>query len=186
MGYFEDLFKSGSPAHVECCINTILGRILAEMNTKLEAPFGEAKIMEALNQMAAFKAPSPDGFTADFYQKNWSTIGPEVCRVALHFFNTAKMDEKVNVTHIALIPKKSDQSNVSDFKPISLCNVTYKIISKVFTNRLKRARIPQIIPGRLITDNILATYETLHTMHSRMWSKVGFMGIKLDISKAYD
>jgi hypothetical protein len=42
------------------------------------------------------------------------------------------------------------------------------------------------IPGRLITDNILAAYETLHTIHSKMWSKVGFMGIKLDMSKAYD
>jgi hypothetical protein len=42
------------------------------------------------------------------------------------------------------------------------------------------------ILGRLITDNVLATYETLHSMHTRMWSKVGFMGIKLDMSKAYD
>jgi hypothetical protein len=42
------------------------------------------------------------------------------------------------------------------------------------------------ILGRLITDNILSTYETLHSMHTRMWSKVGYMGIKLDMSKAYD
>jgi hypothetical protein len=113
--------------------------------------------------------------------------------VALHFFNTAKMDENINVTHIALIPKKSDPCNVSDFKPISLCNVTYKIISKVLANWLKRV-LPQLIsenqsafiPGKLITDNIMAAYEMLHSMHTRMWSKVGFMGIKLDMSKAYD
>jgi hypothetical protein len=42
------------------------------------------------------------------------------------------------------------------------------------------------LPRRLITDNILAAYETLHTMHTRLWSKVGFMGIKLDMSKVYD
>jgi hypothetical protein len=42
------------------------------------------------------------------------------------------------------------------------------------------------ILGRLITDNVMAAYETLHTMHTSMWSKVGFMGIKLDMSKAYN
>jgi hypothetical protein len=99
----------------------------------------------------------------------------------------------MNKTHIALIPKNSNPCNVAQFRPISLCNVIYMIISKVLANRMKTV-LPHVIfpnqsafiPGRLITDNILATYETLHTMHTSMWSKVGFMGIKLDMSKAYD
>jgi hypothetical protein len=61
----------------------------------------------------------------------------------------------------------------------------------VLANRLKVV-LPEIIyptqsafiPRKLITDNILAAYETLHSMQTRMWSKVGFMGIKLDMSKA--
>jgi hypothetical protein len=67
------------------------------------------------------------------------------------------------------------------------------MVSKVLANRLKEV-LPSVIssnqsafiPGRLIMDNVLAAYETLHTMHTNMWSKVGFMGIKLDMSKAYD
>jgi hypothetical protein len=67
------------------------------------------------------------------------------------------------------------------------------MVSKVLANRIKEV-LPSVIssnqsvfiPGRLITDNVLAAYETLHTMHTIMWSKVGFMGIKLDMSKAYD
>jgi hypothetical protein len=69
----------------------------------------------------------------------------------------------------------------------------YKLISKVLANRLKRV-IPQIISPnqsafiteRLITDNVLVAYEVLHSMNFKMVGKKGYMGIKLDISKAYD
>jgi hypothetical protein len=120
-------------------------------------------------------------------------VGSEVCRAVLHFLNESKMEEKINVTHSALIPKKTIPSYVSDFMLISLCNVIYKLISKVLVNRLKII-LPHVISAnqsafildRLISDNIVAAYETLHFMHTKMWSKVGYMGIKLDMSKMYD
>jgi hypothetical protein len=99
----------------------------------------------------------------------------------------------LNATNIALIPKTKNPASVSDFRPISLCNVVYKLISKVLANRLKfilNSIISPVqsafIPGRMITDNVLAAYETLHTMHSWMGGKKGYMAVKLDISKAYD
>jgi hypothetical protein len=103
------------------------------------------------------------------------------------------MAKGINATHIALIPKCKNHVSVTDFRLISLCNVLYKIVAKVLANRLKLV-LPMVISqnqsafliGRLITDNILAAYETMNTMHTRMWSKVGFMGIKLDMSKAYN
>jgi hypothetical protein len=82
---------------------------------------------------------------------------------------------------------------VSDYRPISLCNILYKILSKVMADRLK-VILPNIIspnqspfiPERLISNNVLTAFETLHTMHSRMYGKVGYMAVKLDMSKAYD
>jgi hypothetical protein len=103
------------------------------------------------------------------------TVDGEVCKAILCFLNSRQLDEQINVTNIALIPKVKKSTHVSKFQPISLYNVIHKLISKVLANRLKEV-LPHIIsvnqsafiPGRLISDNILATYETLHSMQTRL------------------
>lgn len=100
----------------------------------------------------------------------------------------------INITHTydALIPKKKQLEVVVDYRPISLCNVLYKIISKVLANHFK-VILPQFVSStnsdfmlsRLITNNVLIVYEILH-IETEMWRKRSLMSIKLDISKAYD
>jgi len=124
--------------------------------------------------MGPTKALGPDGMNALFYQKYWHIVGSDVTVAVLDFLNSSTMLPRINYTHIVLIPKVNSLEKMYDFRPISLCNIIYKIISKVLANRLKQI-LPQLIapyqsafaPGKLITDNVLVAYETLHTMHCR-------------------
>jgi hypothetical protein len=193
ISFFKELFTASQHLEVEPCTISLVQKVSPDMNRKLLSSFTQEEISVALSQMSPLKAPGPDGFSASFYHSNWTTISTEVCNAILHFLNTGELDDNINSTFIALIPKVQKPVNVSDFRPISLCNVIFKLISKVLANRLKQV-LPHIIscnqsafiPGRLISDNILVAYETLHTMKNRLWSKVGYLGIKLDMSQAFD
>jgi hypothetical protein len=191
--YFANLFKAGGQANYDECLEGLEVRISEDMNESLMWPFTAEEVRTTLFQMAPLKAPGPDGFNAGFFQKHWDIVGPEICKATLYSLNNATLDSHLNSTYIALIPKLNNPTCVTEFRPISLCNVLYKIISKILANRLK-VILPHIvspyqsafIPGRLITDNILAAYETLHTMHTRMKGKKSYMAVKIDMSKAYD
>lgn len=129
---------------MELCLSATERRVTDDMNNQLLQEFKVAEISEALNQMQAFKAPGPDGFAACLYQNNWATVADEVCSTILNFLNSGFMNNELNFIYIALIPKTKNPSSVTEFRPISLCNVLYKIVSKVLANRLKVV-LPAII-----------------------------------------
>ena len=79
-----------------------------------------------------------------FFQKYWSVVGNDVCRVILNILNRGSMPRKLNYTVILLISKVKKPKYMKDLRPFSLCNMTYKLISKVMANRLKSI-IPRII-----------------------------------------
>ena len=103
------------------------------------------------------------------------------------------MPDGWNDTVVVLIPKVPHPERLKDLRLISLCNVIYKIASKVLSNRLK-VILPEIIsmnqsafvPGRLITDNVLLAYELTHYVQTKRGGGNCFAAVKLDMSKAYD
>ncbi len=193
VSYYSDLFTTSSPGDFEEVIDGVSKVITGEMNDMLVAEFTASEIELALKQMAPLKAPGPDGMSPIFYQKYWHIVGPDITAAILSCLRDGSLLKKINHTNICLIPKVQNPETVKEFRPISLCNVLYKIIAKVLANRLKKI-LPQIIsesqsafvPGRLISDNILIAFETLHHMQHMKGGRLGYMALKLDMSKAYD
>ncbi|XP_026410054.1 uncharacterized protein LOC113305180 [Papaver somniferum] len=108
------------------------------------------------------------------------------------FFHSYFILKQLNHNFTTLIPKSNCPKNAADFRPISLCNVSYKIISKLLASRLKIVLHKIISPaqiafisGRLIHDNIIIAYELIHSMKQTK-AKDGYAAIKLDMSKAFD
>ncbi|GJR53136.1 hypothetical protein Tco_1403657 [Tanacetum coccineum] len=120
------------------------------------------EIKNALFSIDGNKAPGPDGFFAQFFQDAWTMVGSDICKAVKDFFVNGKLLKEVNATVIALVPKIATPSKVSDYRPIACCNVVYKIISKIISNRLKNVlgllvdeNQCAFIPSRQISDNIL-------------------------------
>ena len=122
-------------------VDLISRRITREMNEDLTKEFQKKEVIQAIRQMhptnAPNKKPSLDGMFAIFYQNYWDTIGEDLIKNVLNILNFNALITELNKTNIALIPKINNLTKISEFRPISLCNVSYKIVSKVLANRLK-------------------------------------------------
>lgn len=191
--YYNVLFKSQEEERDTTVLEALSPRISEETNIALiELPSPE-EIKQACFSIHADKAPGPDGFSASFFQSNWQTVGPHICLEIQDFFSTRTLPSNINTTHVRLIPKIPNPKRMSDYRPIALCTVYYKIISKLLTKRLQpllqnliAENQSAFVPGRAIADNILITHEVLHYLHASDAKKRCYMAVKTDMSKAYD
>ncbi|XP_074266637.1 uncharacterized protein LOC141589915 [Silene latifolia] len=190
--FFSELFTSSQPGDFEELLSGVKDRVTVAMNKSFKAEYREVEVFEALQQMHPLKAPGSDGMNALFYQTYWHIVGPSVTRLVLRILNGSESPAIINSTHIVLIPKKKAPDKFTDYRPISLCNVLYKLVAKVLANRLKQflgslvsENQSAFTPGRLISDNILIAFEMFHYMKNAR-SGGGHMALKLDMAKAYD
>ena len=159
----------------------------------LLAPFSAIEIKDALFYMHPDKSPGPDGMNPAFYQKFWHIVGEDVVLACLTFINNCSFLVGLNDTSIVLIPKKQQLETLADMRLIALCNVLYKIISKMLANRMKTVLASVVsdaqsafFPGRAITYNIIISAEIIHFLKRKRQGKNGNAALKIDMSKAYD
>ncbi|XP_041999848.1 uncharacterized protein LOC121749336 [Salvia splendens] len=153
------------------------------------------EVRDAVFGISGDSVSGPDGFTSLFFQSCWDNVGRDVIATVGDFFSGAFMPRSFTATMIVLIPKKPNPVTWGDFRPISLCNVTSKINTKILASRLAPLLPLVIAPnqsgfikGRLISDNALLAQELIHDLGKELSSRGSSsnLALKLDMAKAYD
>lgn len=158
----------------------------------LNRPFSKEEIKKIAFEIGKLKVPGPDGFQAGFYREYWDIVGDDTMDAIFEILNNNIETEDINNTFITLISKVNNAENIIQYRPISLCNVFYKILSKTLANIIKNIIDDLIsqnqgafIRNRNITENIIITHEILRFMRLNKNEEYQ-MTIKIDMSKAYD
>eukprot|EP00253_Pinus_taeda_P009912 PITA_09912 len=175
---------------IEKILQQIPKLIIEEHNLLLLQPILLHEVDSAVKQLKAGKAPGPNGFTSNFFHQFWDLIQIEVWQLVEESHALRWMYPGLNATFMALIPKTAEANKPDKYRPIALCNIIYKIGSKVIATRLKPLLPLIILPeqsgyveGRQITDGIILTHEIIHSLKQ---SKRPGMLLKIDLSKAFD
>ena len=139
--------------------------------TAIDRPISNVEIKASLWALKPFKEPGSDGLHAGFFQRFWLLVGDSVKKEIHHIFTTKAAPEYLNKTLITLIPKSRNPETLNNYRPISLCNTVYKMVTKIIVARL-RPLLPDLIsplqsafvPGRQGMDNAIIVQELIHSM----------------------
>ncbi|GKV18315.1 hypothetical protein SLEP1_g28713 [Rubroshorea leprosula] len=192
--HFKSLYSTSLTHSFHDSFNNIQnGHIVSSSSWHLlTSPPSDSEIKKAIFSMKPFKAPGPDGLHATFFQKFWLLLKDKLCLEIRDIFSSGVMPDSWSASLIALIPKNSNPESISQFRPIGLCNVPYKIVTKIIVLRLKELMGDLIspmqssfLPGQNGIDNVILLREFVHSFHKRK-GRQGDMIVKLDLEKAFD
>lgn len=165
--------------------------ISSTMSAKLAIIPNEAEVQAMVFSMDASSSLGPDGFGGAFYHACWNVIKHDIIKAVQTFFNHKYLPHGLNSSTVILLPKKSHDTSISDFRLIVLFNFLFKIISKIMVvrlggvaNEIISANQFGFIQGRNIHDCITLGSEGVNCMENS--AKEKNMACKIDISKAFD
>ncbi|WVZ91915.1 hypothetical protein U9M48_038026 [Paspalum notatum var. saurae] len=190
--YYKNLFGHPETSDVVLDENRIddIPQVSPQENELITSPFTSEEVRAAIFQMEHNKSPGPDGFPPEFYQVFWNIIEPDLMALFAEFHKGTLALNRLNFGNIILVPKVGDANKIQQYRPICLLNVSFKIFTKVATNRIitvvhKIIRPSQtaFLPGKNIMEGAVVLHETLHELHRKKLNGVIF---KIDFEKTYD
>ncbi|XP_074271555.1 uncharacterized protein LOC141595487 [Silene latifolia] len=192
LDYYHDLLGSHKSTDVVNSNVVRKGVCCTEAHSALlNRPVIADEVKKSLFSIPSNKSPGPDGYTSHFYKDSWDIVGKDICEAVINFFDTGRLLTQINSTVITLIPKIDRPTSVKHYRPISCCNVIYKVISKLLCSRLALI-LPDLIcktqgafvKGRSILENILICQDLIRQYNRGKASPRCLF--KLDLQKAYD
>ena len=142
---FEVMFTSSNPSGFDEILDGVHRNVTVDGDVGVDGDFQAKEVYQALKQVATLTTLGPNGMSPIFYKSFWHIVGKDVTAVVLNALNSHIIPECINTTFISLIPKIKNLKKVADFRPISLCNVIYKLNAKVVANHLKKFLV-QTVP----------------------------------------
>ena len=159
---------------IKSITNNIPKLVTMEDNHNHNRLVTEEEVNEVIKEMHNGKAPGPDGFNVDFFKTCWEIVKVDILDVVEDSRKSRTVLRAINESFIALIPKLEKSMTPERFRPIALCNVVYKIISKVISNILKPL-LPSLVSeeqtgyveGKQIVNNIIQAHEVVHSLKTK-------------------
>ena len=172
-------------------LNNIKNKIPNTNKTKLEQHLTSDELLEALKQMKDDKSPGIDGLPKEFYNTFWDTIKNDITYLYNYIlFNKKELSNTQKLAIITLIPKKDDLTEIKNWRPISLLNCDYKILTKTIAIRLKTSLHHIIspeqtcsIPNRQIFSNLYYFRDLIQYSNNK---KIQSFILNFDQEKAFD
>lgn len=158
----------------------------------LDEPITTEEVLATINHMKNNKAPGPDGFGAEFYKVYAQELAPHLTAACNEVMRGGIVPPSWNEATVVVIPKPGrDQTDPKSYRPISLLNNAYKVLTALLTARLNKI-VPEyvhrdqagFIPGRDILDNVYRTLEVIH--HCKSQEADPALLLSLDVEKAFD
>ncbi|VFQ79646.1 unnamed protein product [Cuscuta campestris] len=189
--YFQDLYSPQPTHNMEHILHHISHTIQAIQNEKLCLLPNPEEIKNAVWDLDSNSCAGPDGFNVTFFRESWDIINEDVTSAVQEFFLGIIPPKAMRTSNIILIPKKEAPASFNDYRPISLTNFSFKIITRILASRLTSV-LADIIsieqggfaPGKDIQDHILLARELIHLLDRK--TEGGNLALKLDITKAFD
>jgi hypothetical protein len=191
--FFELLFKSNYELNMPAKVSTaslFSSYVTASEAAGLYNPVTLTELKNNLSLLKKEKSPGPDGWTVEFFSHFFDLVGSDLLLMVEDARIKGKISSSLNSTFLVLIPKKDNPSSFNDFRPISLCNLVYKLISKVISTQIKpvlerclSSEQLGFLKGRRIHDAIGVARECIHSIFQK---KQKALVMKIDLKHAFD
>lgn len=194
--FYENLYKSREKSLEDANLNEIfedqeIPILSDEDRNRIDQDITKAEILEVLKKSKNNKSPGIDGFSTEVFKFFWTDLGDFIFRSFKNSFTRGELSQSQKLGIISILPMgNKPREFLKNWRPISLLNVTYKILSGVIANRFKSVLGKVIhenqkgyIAGRYIGENTRLLYDIVHNCNK---SDIPGIILMVDFEKAFD